>query len=42
VWHPFTQMQEYLASEPLVVVRAEGHYRIDERGRPLFDVTSAL
>jgi adenosylmethionine---8-amino-7-oxononanoate aminotransferase len=42
VWHPFTQMQEYLASEPLVVVSAEGHYLIDDRGRRLFDGTSAL
>ena len=42
VWHPFTQMQEYLASEPLVVVSAEGHYLIDDCGRRLFDGTSAL
>src|SRR5262245_35526612 len=42
VWHPFTQMQEYLAAEPLVVVRAEGNYLIDDRGRRLFDGTSAL
>ena len=42
VWHPFTQMREYLASEPLVVVDADGHYLIDDRGRRLFDGTSAL
>jgi len=42
VWHPFTQMQEYLATEPLVVADAEGHYLIDDRGRRLFDGTSAL
>lgn len=42
VWHPFTQMQEYLATEPLVVVAAEGNYLIDDRGRRLFDGTSAL
>ncbi|HTL02997.1 MAG TPA: adenosylmethionine--8-amino-7-oxononanoate transaminase [Vicinamibacterales bacterium] len=42
VWHPFTQMQEYLATEPLMVVAAEGHYLIDDRGRRLFDATSAL
>lgn len=35
-------MQEYLASEPLVVVAAEGHYLIDDRGRRYFDGTSAL
>jgi adenosylmethionine-8-amino-7-oxononanoate aminotransferase len=42
VWHPFTQMREYLASEPLVVIRGEGNYLIDDRGRRLFDGTSAL
>ncbi len=42
VWHPFTQMREYLAAEPLVVVDADGHYLIDDRGRRLFDATSAL
>ena len=42
VWHPFTQMQEYVATEPLVVVSAEGNYLIDDRGRRLFDGTSAL
>jgi adenosylmethionine---8-amino-7-oxononanoate aminotransferase len=42
LWHPFTQMQEYLAGDPLVVVSAEGHYLTDDRGRRLFDATSAL
>src|SRR3954470_3202363 len=42
VWHPFTQMQEYLSSEPLVVVEADGNYLTDDRGRRLFDGTSAL
>jgi adenosylmethionine-8-amino-7-oxononanoate aminotransferase len=42
VWHPFTQMAEYLADDPLVVVAAEGHYLVDDRGRRLFDATSAL
>ena len=35
-------MREYLATDPLVVVRAEGHYLIDDHGRRLFDGTSAL
>jgi adenosylmethionine-8-amino-7-oxononanoate aminotransferase len=35
-------MQEYLASDPLVIVEAEGNYLIDDRGRRLFDGTSAL
>ena len=42
VWHPFTQMREYLATDPLVVVDADGHYLIDDHGRRLFDGTSAL
>ncbi len=42
LWHPFTQMEEYLATDPLVVVRAEGNDLVDDRGRRLFDATSAL
>ena len=42
VWHPFTQMHEYLETEPLVVVSARGNYLTDDGGRTLFDATSAL
>jgi adenosylmethionine-8-amino-7-oxononanoate aminotransferase len=42
VWHPFSQMAEYAETEPLVVVGAEGRSLIDDRGRRLFDATSAL
>ena len=42
LWHPFTQMAEYARIEPLVVVAAEGNYLVDDRGRRLFDATSAL
>jgi adenosylmethionine---8-amino-7-oxononanoate aminotransferase len=42
VWHPFTQMAEYAASDPLVVVAGEGRDLIDDRGRRYFDATSAL
>lgn len=42
VWHPFSQMAEYAETEPLVVERAEGRTLIDDRGRRLFDATSAL
>jgi adenosylmethionine---8-amino-7-oxononanoate aminotransferase len=42
LWHPFTQMAEYAEAEPLVVVQGDGRYLIDDRGRRLFDATSAL
>ncbi len=42
VWHPFTQMAEYAATEPLVVVGAEGNHLLTDDGRRLFDATSAL
>ncbi|MBN2369823.1 MAG: adenosylmethionine--8-amino-7-oxononanoate transaminase [Vicinamibacteria bacterium] len=42
VWHPFTQMAEYAASDPLVFVSGDRHDLIDDRGRRYFDATSAL
>ncbi|HSD29752.1 MAG TPA: adenosylmethionine--8-amino-7-oxononanoate transaminase [Vicinamibacteria bacterium] len=42
LWHPFTQMAEYAETDPLVVVSGEGNYLVDDRGRRLFDATSAL
>jgi len=42
VWHPFSQMSEYAANDPLVFVDADGRHLIDDRGRRLFDATSAL
>src|SRR6266481_3104745 len=42
LWHPFTQMQEWLASDPLVVVAADGNYLIDTAGRRYLDGVSSL
>src|SRR5262249_6915946 len=42
VWHPFTQMGEWLAGEPLVIERAEGNHLIDVHGRPYLDGVSSL
>jgi adenosylmethionine---8-amino-7-oxononanoate aminotransferase len=42
LWHPFTQMSEYAATDPLVVVAAEGRSLIDAEGRRYVDGTSAL
>jgi adenosylmethionine-8-amino-7-oxononanoate aminotransferase len=42
LWHPFTQMQEWLATPPLVVAAAEGNYLIDGDGRRYLDGVSSL
>lgn len=42
LWHPFTQMREWLAEDPLIIVRGEGHYLIDSQGRRYLDGVSSL
>lgn len=42
LWHPFTQMQEWLAADPLVIAEAEGNYLIDTDGRRYLDGVSSL
>ncbi len=42
LWHPFTQMQEWLAAEPLVIGAADGNYLIDLDGRRYLDGVSSL
>lgn len=42
VWHPFTQMQGWLASEPLIIERAEGCWLVDTEGRRYLDGVSSL
>ena len=42
LWHPFTQMGDYLREEPLIVERAEGSYLIDTEGRRYLDGVSSL
>jgi adenosylmethionine-8-amino-7-oxononanoate aminotransferase len=42
VWHPFTQMREWCAGEPLVIVEAEGAILRDDRGREYFDGNSSI
>jgi len=42
LWHPFTQMQEWLAEEPLVIERGEGAYLFDIQGRRYLDGVSSL
>ena len=42
LWHPFTQMKDWLADEPLVIDRAKGSYLIDTRGNRYLDGVSSL
>lgn len=42
VWHPFTQMEEWVASDPIVVERAEGFELVDVDGRRYLGGVSSL
>ena len=42
LWHPFTQSDEWLSYEPLVIERAESHWLIDVDGRRYLDGVSSL
>lgn len=42
LWHPFTQMQEWLAEDPIVIARGEGNYLIDVHGKKYLDGVSSL
>jgi adenosylmethionine---8-amino-7-oxononanoate aminotransferase len=42
LWHPFTQMQEWLGEEPCIIVEGDGHYLIDVNGRRYLDGVSSL
>ena len=42
LWHPFTPLAEWEASDPLVIDRAEGVYLFDREGRRYLDGVSSL
>lgn len=42
LWHPFTQMDEWLSQEPLIIERGEGNWLIDTRNRRYLDGVSSL
>jgi len=42
LWHPFTQMADWLSEEPLIIAEAEGCTLIDTRGRRYLDGVSSL
>jgi adenosylmethionine-8-amino-7-oxononanoate aminotransferase len=42
IWHPFTQMEDWLRSEALVIERGEGAWLIDTKGNRYLDGVSSL
>ncbi|MBF0531600.1 MAG: adenosylmethionine--8-amino-7-oxononanoate transaminase [Candidatus Omnitrophica bacterium] len=42
VWHPFTQMRDWLEDEPLMIASAQGSYLYDVQGRRYLDGVSSL
>lgn len=42
VWHPFTQMQDWLAEDPLLIASGKGNYVIDIHGAKYLDGISSL
>jgi adenosylmethionine-8-amino-7-oxononanoate aminotransferase len=42
LWHPFSQMQEWMAEEPLIIEHGEGSYLVDVHGRKYIDGVSSL
>ncbi len=42
LWHPFTQMQEWVQEDPLIIERGSGPYLIDAEGKRYLDGTSSI
>jgi adenosylmethionine-8-amino-7-oxononanoate transaminase/dethiobiotin synthase len=42
IWHPFTQMKDWMSDDPLVIERGEGSYLIDTDGKKYIDGVSSL
>jgi adenosylmethionine-8-amino-7-oxononanoate aminotransferase len=42
VWHPFTQMSDWMDGRPIVIERGEGNYLIDTEGNRYFDGISSM
>jgi adenosylmethionine---8-amino-7-oxononanoate aminotransferase len=42
LWHPFTQMQEWLAEDPVIIAQGRGNYLIDVHGNRYLDGVSSL
>src|ERR1700689_4706792 len=42
VWHPFTQMRDWLRREPVVIVEGQGAVLRDVKGREFLDANSSI
>lgn len=42
LWHPFTQMRDWMGEDPVIISRGDGHYLIDDQGRKYLDGVSSL
>src|SRR5579863_8361388 len=42
VWHPFTQMRDWLKREPIVIVSGKGAVLRDVKGRKYLDANSSI
>lgn len=42
VWHPFTQMRDWLRREPIMIVRAQGTRLRDARGHDYLDANASI
>src|SRR5713101_5386328 len=42
LWHPFTQMRDWLKREPIVIVEGQGAVLRDSRGREYLDANSSI
>lgn len=42
IWHPFTQMRDWLKREPITIVRGRGSYLFDANGKRYLDGNSSI
>ena len=42
IWYPFTQMQEFLSEQPIIIEKGEGNYLIDIDGNRYLDGVSSI
>ena len=42
VWHPFTQMQDWVKTEPIVITRGRGAVLTDAHGRRYLDANASI